>query len=434
VPDEGELSIARETLETVTGKSRELLTRLNVECGIEHVGSTAKGTQLKDADIDIFFPFDPSVPEETLRDTIFFLGKNILSDHEIRYAEHPYVRGTLEGIKIDLVPCYAVESGNRIMSAVDRTPFHTRYIIGHLTDQQNNEVRLLKQFMKGIGCYGAENRTMGFSGYLCELLTLSHGGFKGVLEAASDWKENTFIDIEGTGYLGVDEKNPLIVVDPVDPARNVASPVSTENISRFIHASREYLYSPSFLFFFPPDLSPWSRETLQKIIRSRGEFVVIRFKCPDVIDDILYPQLRMTLSRLQFLLKDNGFPLNDSGFLVTKDVFIFFDSGLKEHPETKLHRGPTIYNADHAERFLEKWNDRGPFIRGDRWYVFAPVKYRTPRELVENELPILSTGRYVREAISKGFRILDVNSIPENVLTAFLDKRMPWLRQDRSEG
>ena len=43
--------------------------------------------------------------------------------------------------------------------------------------------------MKGVGVYGAEIRVGGFSGYLCELLTLSFGSFTDILKAVSDWKE-----------------------------------------------------------------------------------------------------------------------------------------------------------------------------------------------------------------------------------------------------
>ena len=88
--------------------------------------------------------------------------------HE-KYAEHPYINAYIDGVDVDLVPCYKVDSATTIQSAVDRTPFHTRYI----TDRINgliDDVLLLKQFTKAGGIYGSDQMTEGFSGYLCELL------------------------------------------------------------------------------------------------------------------------------------------------------------------------------------------------------------------------------------------------------------------------
>ena len=94
-----------------------------------------------------------------------------------KYAEHPYVNATIEGLDLDLVPCYQVESATMIQSAVDRTPFHNRYIssrIGLFTD----DVLLLKQFVKAGGVYGSDQMTEGFAGYLCEILILQYQAFQ----------------------------------------------------------------------------------------------------------------------------------------------------------------------------------------------------------------------------------------------------------------
>ncbi|MBS7613865.1 hypothetical protein KEJ48_06465, partial [Candidatus Bathyarchaeota archaeon] len=41
------------------------------------------------------------------------------------------------------------------------------------------------KFAKGIGVYGADIKTGGFSGYLCELLIVSYGDFIKTVESAS---------------------------------------------------------------------------------------------------------------------------------------------------------------------------------------------------------------------------------------------------------
>src|SRR5207249_2660507 len=100
-----------------------------------------------------------------------------------------------------------------------------------------------KAWAEGIGVYGAEAKVLGFSGYLCELLILKYGSFRGVLDSSLSWRPGTVIVLERPPARAFPE--PLIVVDPVDPNRNVASAVGIEQLATFVHAAREYLASPS---------------------------------------------------------------------------------------------------------------------------------------------------------------------------------------------
>ena len=163
------------------------------------------------------------------------MGRSILNQQEARYAEHPYIHGTWNGMEVDLVPCYKIDSTEHLISAVDRTPFHTRYVREHLKEDQKNDVRLLKQFMKGIGTYGAEARTRGFSGYFLELLVLRYGTFKDVINAMAGWTNGTVLSLERAG--GKRFNDPLVFFDPVDPARNVASALSVGSFARAIYAA-----------------------------------------------------------------------------------------------------------------------------------------------------------------------------------------------------
>ncbi len=393
---------------------------------ILHVGSTAKGTNLEKGDLDIFLRFPVETSREALRSAVISIGSTVLDDHQVRYAEHPYVRGELDGIEIDLVPCYDIDPMKGILSAVDRTPFHAKYILEHLGKEQRNEVRVLKQFLKCVGCYGAENRTMGFSGYLAELFILHYKGFIRTLEAFSTISRGTIVDIEDAGYQGPVEKCPLIVVDPVDPGRNVASPVSEENMAHFIHACRRYLERPSLKFFFPAKRGTLSPEKLESILASLGDIVFLSFKVPDIIDDVLYPQLRNLHSRLKMLIKNHGFEIRDSGFHVADSVYMYFEMLTHTLPDKSLHKGPMIYIDNHEKKFLEKWQDFGPFLRGDRWFVFAPNKYRTFCELLENEIPAMNTSKSVGENMKKNFRVLYSHEVSPEILSLFLDRRMPW--------
>ena len=159
------------------------------------VGSIARHTWLRgDRDLDVFMLFDPSLPREELELQGLALARSIAGAytdkfHE-KYAEHPYINANIDDVDVDLVPCYKVDSATKIQSAVDRTPFHTRYI----TDKINgliDDVLLLKRFTKAGGIYGSDQMTEGFSGYLCELLVLHYGGFTPLLEAAAGWRPHS---------------------------------------------------------------------------------------------------------------------------------------------------------------------------------------------------------------------------------------------------
>ena len=138
---------------------------------IELVGSIAKDTFLRTSvDIDLFLLFPPHISREVLQQQGLSIGRAILENQEECFAEHPYIRGIYKGYKTEIVPCYKIEDTSQKLSAVDRTPFHTQYIKKHLKESQKKDVRLFKQFLKGIGCYGAEAEIEGFSGYLCEIM------------------------------------------------------------------------------------------------------------------------------------------------------------------------------------------------------------------------------------------------------------------------
>jgi tRNA nucleotidyltransferase (CCA-adding enzyme) len=68
------------------------------------VGSVAKGTHLKDPDIDLFLMFSESTALEELRKNGLELGRRVINGRE-HYAQHPYVRGEYKGFQVDLVPC-----------------------------------------------------------------------------------------------------------------------------------------------------------------------------------------------------------------------------------------------------------------------------------------------------------------------------------------
>ncbi|MEK6909585.1 MAG: CCA tRNA nucleotidyltransferase, partial [Candidatus Aenigmatarchaeota archaeon] len=268
-------------------------------------GSITRGTWLPGKrEFDIFILFSPDLPENKLEEYGLLIGKEVIKQlkgkFSVEYAQHPYASGLVEGVDIDIVPCYEVESAEKIKSAVDRTPFHVRYIEKNLSLTLSDEVRLLKQFLTANKIYGADAKTQGFSGYVCELLVIRYGGFLEVLKDVTKWKPGGIIDLENY-YKKEDytqlrknfKNHPLILIDPTDRNRNTTSPVSIENLFKFRKLAKEFLDKPSEKYFSERKLvSISTRELNQKLSQRKTELILVKFTPPKVVPDILWPQLR----------------------------------------------------------------------------------------------------------------------------------------------
>ncbi len=336
----------------------------NLEAVVSLQGSIAKDTWISgDKNIDLFVIFSHTYSKEELKTYGLQIGK--LSGYEIAYAEHPYVRNFFEGYEVDVVPAYQYKEG--IRSSVDRTPLHTEYVNTHLKDK--DQVRLLKKFTRSIGVYGSDLKVQGFSGYLCELLTIKYGTFESVLKASSHWRPKVPLVIEEAGKPF---KEPVIFADPVDPERNVAAVVSLHNFATFVYHARGYLKTLDLSYFFrePEQYTRMAGTALYRI-----DFTV------NVIDDILFPQLRKTRDYLVKMLETHGFrvvntTVYDSGILLELSVF--------ELPPFKKHKGPPVYEEEHCDNFLKK--HKNVHIENDTLYAVVKRKYVHAEDLLHASL------------------------------------------------
>ncbi len=411
------------------------------------VGSVARRTCIRgDRDLDIFMLFDPSLPREELEREGLSLAHAIAGRYAEqvveKYAEHPYVNATIEGLDVDLVPCYQVVSATGIQSAVDRTPFHNRYIsarIGSCTD----DVLLLKQFVKAGGVYGSDQMTEGFAGYLCELLTLHYQGFRSLITAGAEWRTGLTIDIEGHQAKEFDD--PLIVIDPVDPRRNVSASVSLTKMLEFGELCRGYLESPSRWFFYRPPICILTRDQAEAELSRRGSYLyAITLPTPPLIEDIVVPQLRKSMQTLTELLERHEFVVAraDTAMLEERSM-ILFEFLVDNLPAVRYHPGPPANSSANARKFLEKYmhnteNFAGPFIKEGRYGVEIPRKFRTVRELFSSK-DIFQTalGKHVKIMMEEEYTILagmECWTGFEIFLSDFLMKSSPLVRIRRMEA
>jgi tRNA nucleotidyltransferase (CCA-adding enzyme) len=403
---------------------------------IELVGSIAKDTYIRTSvDIDLFLLFPATVPREILEKKGLTIGRAILDKQEECFAEHPYVRGMFKGFKTELVPCYKIEYASQKLTAVDRTPLHTKYIKEHLQESQKKEVRLFKQFLKGIGCYGAEAEIEGFSGYLCEIMIIKYRTFQQLIHHVQQWHYGEKLALDDGIYP--EFKSPLTFIDPVDPERNVASALSKEKFNLLIKACEEYKKKPRLTFFFPNKLQPWPLEKIKKEIETI-DYIGVKFPKPEIIPENLYPQIRKAMRAIQELCEQHEFTIINAFFTIEqKNVYIILQPKTKRLSKMVLHTGPPITLKKNTDEFIKKWLNnprtiKKPYEKNKRLYVEIEREYTDIRNLIEDKIGQLSLGKNIDFAILKKLTVLNTNDLLTDNLRMFwttvLDPRMTWER------
>ena len=318
-------------------------------------GSFAKGTWLKEeVDIDIFIKIDNSVNDKEFGQLGEQVGWQSLKGFNpyIRYSDHPYVEAVIDGIRVNVVPCYDVPKGNW-KSAADRSPFHTDYMRNNLDDEKRNQVRLLKKFLKSIGVYGADIATGGFSGYVAEIMILKYGSFESVLHAMSNiGEENNVISIDKPDEYSVKNfKSQLIIIDPIDHKRNLGTAISAESIGKLVLAARSFLAKPSIDFFIKKE---------QKLVGNNMELypnlVIAEFNYKKRSPDVIRGQLKRSLIAISKQLELANFKVVRSTCVTDEEEtaafgFLLESVTLSEYTQ-KI--GPNIFMREETANFILK--------------------------------------------------------------------------------
>ncbi|MFX0099483.1 MAG: hypothetical protein ACFFCS_07870 [Candidatus Hodarchaeota archaeon] len=255
---------------------------------IEPQGSTGiKQTQLAgDSDVDLFIGLNQSIfdgiegPSQKERkkkfkrlintwinDIITPAVKNHLSPEKIlfSYAEHPYLTIAVDKVKFDVVFCFNISSERiqekGLITAMDRTPLHSKFVRDELSKEQKDNVRLLKAFFKAQHVYGDKSATgrMGFIGYGIEIMMHFFGTMENLMVNFSTLKD-TPLDVFGREGKKLRENkrfenDTLIIIDPTDKERNVGSSTDERALKYANHVIQQFLENPSEKFFVMEEIA-----------------------------------------------------------------------------------------------------------------------------------------------------------------------------------
>ena len=387
------------------GLIEQLEKNLPTHCKVSFVGSAARDTGLRgDRDIDLFVAFPREMNEEKIVKKTFEAAHKAAAKTkwETHYAEHPYLQATIDGFKVEVIPCFKVEPHSGIKSAVDRSPLHMDYLQKQLTQQQRRDVRIMKKLLKVNGIYGAEVEVGGFSGLVCEQLMLKYGSLEKLLREAGKWIPPIVID--STNTWNAESKNgkaellhrfkdaKLILIDVIDRNRNAAAAISPNSLAKFILLAKAFVKKPSESFFvqLKHSVNPTS---LKKVVGRRGtEFLLITLKKPDVVDDILYSQFKRSEKNLYKQLQSSGFHVFGSCDLYATGQLLF-EVESSELLKVKQLVGPPAWNSVNVAHFLKgKKASRGPYLSGEKICIDVEQRETDIVEIAKRLLKEEKTG------------------------------------------
>ncbi len=424
-PSKVEMNATTASINTVMHRLRNIVDK-GVELKV--VGSIARETNLKgDSDVDIFVLFQKKTDSGELVRKGLAYGKALANGkrdrYEIKYAEHPYVRLYLDelDVRIDLVPALKIDSIEEMGTTVDRTPLHADFINANLSGKQRDDARVLKQLLKAHHIYGAEVKVGGFPGYLCEILVYHYGSLLKLLDNASQFTLPIILDPKTKGRLSDNAiakrfNSKFVVIDPVDPNRNVAAGVSLESLSRFILVSRAFVKDPSIKCFYGYGFSALSAASISsKFIKESGfAFYLISTKVPDKTEDILWPQLRKVANMIIEMASRYDYGIHMAIPWISGSYGNILLIAPEHSPRTRLIRGPEVFMREASENFLKQHKDNiGMVLRDSSIYVIEKNKYKDIEAFLRDAIKDGKVGKH-KDIRLNGAKLF-VNKIPKRL-------------------
>ena len=162
-----------------------------------------------------------------------------------------------------------------------------------------------------------------------------------------------------------------------------------------------------------------------------SKFILLEFSRPNIVDDIIYSQLRKAAKRLEGILKEYEFvTIGQDAFADEKQCYILLELEVWKLPDIRKVIGPPVFVTTHSEEFIKKYKSLGRMlIEEDKWVAEIDRKFLTAYEkLVDSltdkleELKAKGIPSYVAEEVSKSYKLFEDEKILRPGLEEFIFK------------
>jgi len=358
-------------------------------------GSYAKETWTPEKiDIDIFVKFKKTTTEKNFETIGKKIGFDSLKKFKpyVRYSEHPFVEANIDGVGVNIVPCYDIKKGEW-KSAADRSTFHTEFMSEKLTGSMKDDIRVLKCFLKINGMYGAEIAKQGFSGYVCEVLVYYLGSFENVLKKISKLDNNQMIGESPRRF-----ESPIVIIDPIDRNRNLGAAISIQNVTNFVLIARNFLKKNSISYFKQKSKIRIPKELAKNTL-------VVNFKYKKRSEDIIYGQIKRASNSIESQLVKEGFNVLRNDALVydqDKASLLFLLESLTIS-KNEIRAGPEVFSDNFSKKFIDINSKKSKLMWADKNGKLQSLQTRR-YENAKSFLSDLIKNRIGESGIPKGLR------------------------------
>ena len=395
--------IAGQVFSLVSNEAEKQKSVVSVHFG----GSYAKETWTSEKiDIDIFVKFKTATTEKNFEKIGRKIGFDSLKKFKpyVRYSEHPFVEANIDGVGVNVVPCYDVKKG-AWKSAADRSTFHTEFMSEKLSGQMKDDIRILKYFLNINKMYGAEIAKQGFSGYVCEVLVYYLGSFENVLKKMTKLQKNEMIGESPRKF-----ESPMIIIDPIDRNRNLGAAISMDNVTNFILVARNFLKKNSISYFKEKIRTEKSFNGLN------ANMLFVHFKYKKRSDDIIYGQIKRATTSIESQLNKEGFNVLRTDALAYDDnqaSLIFLLQSLTINRQ-EIRTGPEVFSSDFSSKFIHAnskksklmWIDKDGKIKSIQTRRYENAKAFL-NDLIKNHLGESGIPKGLRADFKAGFKIVE---------------------------
>ena len=384
--------IAGQVFSLVSNEAEKQKSVVSVHFG----GSYAKETWTSEKiDIDIFVKFKTATTEKNFEKIGRKIGFDSLKKFKpyVRYSEHPFVEANIDGVGVNVVPCYDVKKG-AWKSAADRSTFHTEFMSEKLTGLMKDDIRVLKCFLEKNSMYGAEIAKQGFSGYVCEVLVYYLGSFEKVLKKIAKLQNNEMIGESPRKF-----ESPMVLIDPIDRNRNLGAAISIENVTNFILIARNFLKKNSVSYFKEKSKLSVPKEFAKNML-------VINFKYKKRSDDIIYGQIKRAANSIESQMNKEGFNVlrNDSLAYDENNASLIFLLESIIISKNEIRTGPEVFSSEFSSKFININSKKSKLMWTDKYGKLQSLQTRR-YENAKSFLNDLIKNHIGESGIPKGLRV-----------------------------